>query len=129
MTPAEKNRLVAVVFTVADLDRAAEVYRRAFGLDLHPADHAGDDRWTSGRHMATSWSDGAFMHFALYEAKDATTTSGAQVSFAVTDLDAAHRRAVAAGVEVIHEPKAQPWGRSARYRDADGNVVELTQSG
>ncbi len=67
------------------------------------------------------------MHFALYQTKDGETTSGAQVAFRVADLAAAHARATAAGVEVLHEPTPQPWGTSARYRDADGNVVELTQ--
>jgi predicted enzyme related to lactoylglutathione lyase len=50
----------------------------------------------------------------------------------VTDLErsaALYRdeRALAAGAEAIHGPKQQPWGRSARYRDYDGNVIELTQ--
>lgn len=38
-------------------------------------------------------------------------------------------QALAAGAELVHEPKAQPWGRSARYRDFDGNIIELTQPG
>jgi predicted enzyme related to lactoylglutathione lyase len=45
----------------------------------------------------------------------------------VDDVDLAHERAVKAGAEVVHGPKPQPWGTSARYRDPDGNVVELTQ--
>jgi predicted enzyme related to lactoylglutathione lyase len=49
------------------------------------------------------------------------------VAFRVADLEAAHRRAVEAGAEVIHGPKPRPWGLSARYRDFDGNVIELTQ--
>jgi predicted enzyme related to lactoylglutathione lyase len=124
--PAE--RLAAVVLTAADLDQAVKVYRDGFGLDLHIDDHEGDDLWTSGRHAATSWADGAFLHFALYQTKDGETTTGAQVAFRVADLTSAHARAVAAGVEVLHEPKPQPWGTSARYLDADGNVVELTQA-
>ena len=32
-----------------------------------------------------------------------------------------------AGATLVHEPRAEPWGTSARYRDLDGNVVELTQ--
>src|SRR4029079_18228180 len=112
--------------TVSDLDRAVKLYGGGFGLDLHIDDHRGDDPWTSGRHAATSWSDGAFMHFALYETKDGTATTGAQIAFRVADLDAAHQRAVDAGIEVLHEPKPQLWGRSARYRDFDGNVIELT---
>jgi predicted enzyme related to lactoylglutathione lyase len=121
------NRLVTVVLVVGDLDRALKLYGTGFGLDLHVDDHHGDDPWTSGRHAATSWTEGAFMHFALYESKDGAVSSGAQIAFRVADLEAAHARAVTAGAEVIHGPKSQPWGRSARYRDFDGNVIELTQ--
>lgn len=67
------------------------------------------------------------MHFALYASKDGTATTRAQVAFQVHDLNEAHQRATEAGPEVLHEPKAQPWGRSARYRDFDGNIIELTQ--
>jgi predicted enzyme related to lactoylglutathione lyase len=122
-----QNRLVTVVLVVSDLDRSVELYRSGFGLDLHLGDHQGDDPWTSGRHAATSWTDGAFVHFALYASKDGRTTSGAQIAFRVADLDAAHVRAVDAGAGLVHGPKSQPWGRSVRYRDFDGNVIELTQ--
>ena len=127
LVPGEQNRLVAVVLEVSDLDRAVTLYSEGFGLDLHVADHGGDDRWTSGRHAATSWTDGAFVHFALYASKDGTATTRAQVAFQVHDLREAHRRATEAGAEVLHEPKAQPWGKSARYRDFDGNIIEVTQ--
>ena len=122
------SRLVTVVLTVADLDQSASLYRDAFGLDLHINNHDGNDPWTGGRHAATSWADGAFVHFALYETKDGSTSVGAQVAFRVDDLDAAHRRAVEAGAPVVHAPKPQPWGRSARYADPDGNIIELTQA-
>ena len=122
------NRLVAVVIEVADLDRSAALYRDGFGVPLKaPDDHHGADRWVSGRHCATSWTDGAFLHFALYEAKTPERTAHAQISFAVADLEAAHATAVAAGATVVHEPRQEEWGRSARYRDFDGNVIELTQ--
>ena len=123
------NRLVTVVLTVSDLDRAVKLYGGGFGLDLHVGDHHGDDQWTSGRHAATSWTDGAYMHFALYESQDGTATKGAQIAFRVADLDAANETAVDAGAEVLHRPKPQPWGRSARYQDFDGNVIELTEQG
>ena len=48
-----------MVLTVSDLDRAVKLYADGFGLDLHIGDHKGDDPWTSGRHAATTWSDGA----------------------------------------------------------------------
>jgi lactoylglutathione lyase len=123
----DAGRLVTVVFTVSDLDRAAGFYRNAFGLDFHIADHAGEDRWTSGRHAATSWTEGEYMHFALYESKDGTTTRSAQIAFRVDDIETAHARALEAGATVLHAPKSQPWGTSARYEDPDGNIIELTQ--
>ncbi|MBI5949180.1 MAG: VOC family protein [Chloroflexi bacterium] len=125
---AGQNRLVAVVVEVSDLDRSARLYRDAFGLELHASDHAeDDDRWIGGRHAAVSWTDGAFLHFALYQGKADGPSKGVQIAFAVDDIDAAHATAVAAGAEVVHGPRDEPWGRSARYRDPDGNVIELTQ--
>jgi predicted enzyme related to lactoylglutathione lyase len=126
-----ERRLVTVVLEVADLARATALYRDAFGLDLHASDHEGGDhgdgdRWISGRHAATTWTDGAYLHFALYESKGDVTRS-VQVSFRVEDIEAAHRAAVAAGAVVLHEPRREPWGTSARYHDHDGNVIELTQ--
>ena len=121
------GRLVTVVLTTTDLDRAVALYRDGFGLDLHLGDHEGDDQWTRGRHAATSWTEGAFLHFAIYEAQDTQSTTRAQIAFEVNDLDAAHERAVAAGAEVLHGSKPQPWGRSTRYEDHDGNTIELTE--
>lgn len=125
------NRLVLVVLEVADLERSAALYRDAFGVALEGADHrddVGEDRWISGAHASTSWHDGAYLHFALYAAKSDERSTGAQVGFTCDDIDAAHARAVAAGAEVIHAPRPEPWGATARYRDPDGNIVSLTQA-
>jgi lactoylglutathione lyase len=120
------GRLVAVILEVSDLDGSAALYRDAFGLDLHPGDNEVDDRWTGGRHAEISWRDGAYLHFALYRAQE-RPTSGVQISLSVEDVDTAHATAVRAGAHVLHEPRTEPWGRSARYEDFDGNVIELTQ--
>jgi lactoylglutathione lyase len=123
---ATTRRLVAVILSVSDLDRATMLYREAFGVELHPGDNGGDDPWTSGQHAEISWTDGAYLHFALYPAKD-RPTSGVQISLGVDDVEEAHHRAVKAGATVLHGPREEPWGRSSRYQDSDGNVVELTQ--
>jgi predicted enzyme related to lactoylglutathione lyase len=122
----QHGRLVAVILEVSDLDRSAALYRDAFGLNLHPGDNKVDDRWTGGRHAEISWREGAYLHFALYPAKE-RPTSGAQVTLSVEDIDIAHAAAVRAGAHVFHEPRTEPWGRSGRYGDFDGNVIELTQ--
>jgi predicted enzyme related to lactoylglutathione lyase len=121
-------RLVAVIVEVADLDRAATFYADAFSVELHEGDNDADgDRWIGGRHAEISWTEGAYLHFALYPARGDGPTTRAQLSFGVSDIHAAHARAVAAGAVVLHEPARQPWGTSARYEDLDGNVIELTQ--
>jgi predicted enzyme related to lactoylglutathione lyase len=122
----ERNRLVAVVVEVADLARSARLYREGFGVDLKAGDNRVDDRWIGGEHAELSWVAGAYLHFALYQAKEQPTTR-VQLAFVVDDLDEAHTAAVSAGAEVVHEARDQPWGRSARYRDLDGNVIELSQ--
>jgi predicted enzyme related to lactoylglutathione lyase len=120
-------RLNAVVLEVADLDRSAALYRDGFGIDLHDGDdHVAGDRWISGRHAALSWREGAFLHFALYQAKSVEHATGAQVGFDVDDIDAAHTLALAAGAVLIHAPRDEPWGRTARYRDFDHNIISLT---
>jgi predicted enzyme related to lactoylglutathione lyase len=121
-------RLVALILEVSDLDRSTAFYADAFGVELHPGDNDADgDRWIGGRHAEISWTEGAYLHFALYPARGDGPTTRAQVSFGVPDLAAAHARAVRAGAHVLHQPTPQPWGTSARYEDPDRNVIELTQ--
>jgi predicted enzyme related to lactoylglutathione lyase len=113
---------------VEDLDRALAFYRDLLGLPLKRDDHAiGQDRWISGDHAATSWRDGRFLHFALYKSKGAVTRD-VQLGFATDELDALHERIAAAGHTVDHPPRDEPWGRTARYRDPDGNSVSFTQA-
>jgi catechol 2,3-dioxygenase-like lactoylglutathione lyase family enzyme len=117
-----------VVLEVADLERSLAFYQGLLGVPLHRSRHeTGDDRWISGDHAATSWQGGAFLHFALYQSKG-VVTRGVQLGFPSDDLDAAHRRLVAAGVPCDHGPRQEPWGRTARYLDPDGNSVSLTES-
>jgi predicted enzyme related to lactoylglutathione lyase len=123
---ADDRRLVAVILEVSNLDRSTALYRDAFGLELVPGDNGVDDPWIGGRHVELSWRDGAYLHFALYPAKDRPTT-GVQVSLSVENIADAHAQAVRAGARVLHEPRDEPWGQSGRYEDFDGNVIELTQ--
>jgi len=119
-------RLVTVIVEVSDLERAAALYRDAFGIDLRPGNNGVDDRWIGGDHQEISWHEGSYFHFALYPAHDGPTTR-VQLGFTVDDIEAAHARAVAAGAVVEHPPRPEPWGMTARYFDLDGNSVGLTE--
>jgi len=120
-------RLAAVVVEVNDIERSAKLYRDGFGVDLLAAYTPGDDRWLSGPHAEASWREGAYLHLALFQAKGGGPTRGAQLAFTVDDLEAANERALKAGAVLIHPPRDEPWGSTARYADLDGNCISLTQ--
>jgi predicted enzyme related to lactoylglutathione lyase len=121
------SRLVAVIVEVSDLERSAALYRDGFGVELSPGNNEVDDRWIGGDHAEVSWYEGSYFHFALYPAHGQPSTR-VQLGLSVDDLAVAHDRAVAAGAEVVHPPRPEPWGITARYLDFDGNVIGLTQS-
>jgi len=124
-------RLTFVALSVSDLARSVAFYRQVLGVPLHDAAHDAekDDAWYGGAHAACSWTDGAFLHFAVYPAHppERPVSSAAQIGFHVDDFDRVHARLVAAGARVAEPPRAEPWGRTARYLDPDGNIVSITE--
>lgn len=127
-----ESRLTFVALSVSDLDASLRFYRDALGLPLHEADHdaAARDPWYGGEHAAYSWTDGAFIHFALYPTREPErpVATAAQIGFHVDDFDAVHRRVVEAGAIVASAPRSEPWGRTSRYLDPDGHIVSISES-
>lgn len=122
-----ETRLILLVLEVERLETSLRFYRDHLGIALvEDKDHGGNDRWISGDHAAPSWGGGAFLHFALYQSKGAVTRD-VQIGFPVANLEDTHEGLKAAGVPVIHDPRKEPWGKTARYRDPDGNSVSLTE--
>jgi predicted enzyme related to lactoylglutathione lyase len=54
--------------------------------------------------------------------------TAAQIGFQVADFDSVHQRAISSGTKVVSEPRSEPWGKTARYLDPDGNIVSITDS-
>ncbi|MAE95998.1 MAG: hypothetical protein CL910_15175 [Deltaproteobacteria bacterium] len=128
---ADPSRLIFIALNVSDLPRSLAYYEAAFAIGFHTGDNEPQsDPWMGGHHAAYSWTDGAFLHFAIFPAHEPErpVSRDAQVGFRVPDIAAAHARAVAAGAETVHEPRPEPWGVTARYRDPDGNLVSLTEA-
>lgn len=126
----DSTRLIFVALNTSDLERSLAFYRDAFAIDFHTdVNEPVSDPWYGGHHAAFSWHGGAFLHFALFPAAPPGrgVSRDAQIGFSVEDVASAHERAVAAGAEVVHAPRAEPWGHTARYRDPDGNLVSITQ--
>ena len=111
-----------------DLEASIRFYRDLIGIGLRPGDNDDPgDPWIGGRHAEYSWTDGAYLHFAVFGRPTEATTL-VQTGFYVQDLTGLHDRLVREGAPVIHTPRAEPWGLTARYRDPDGNIVGITQS-
>ena len=124
------SRLIFIALNVSDVERSLAFYRDAFGIDFHAGSNEPlSDPWYGGHHAAFSWTDGAYLHFALFPAlpPERPTSCHTQVGFHVNDISAAHAQAVAVGAVVVHVPRPEPWGTTARYRDPDGNLVSITQ--
>lgn len=124
------RRLTFVALSVSDLAESTHFYRTLLGVPLHDASHDEDldDPWYGGPHAACSWTDGAFLHFAIYPSHEPQrpVATAAQIGFHVEDFDEVHGRAKLTGIPVVQEPREEPWGTTARYLDPDGNIVSIT---
>lgn len=121
---------------VHDPDAALEFYRDALGLEVRKDIAKGDFRWVtvgapgqdldivlSQPHGGRSEVDGdALLNLV-------TKGSIQAAIFRADDLDATFERLQASGVEVLQEPKSQPWGvRDCAFRDPSGNLVRIAQA-
>ncbi len=124
-----QERLTFLAFSVSELAASLHFYQDVVGVPLHVGQHDDDDVWMGGEHAAYSWTDGAYIHFALYPARlpIRPVTTGCQVGFHVDDFDAVFARVQARQIQVVQQPRVEPWGRTARFLDPDSNIVSITE--
>ncbi len=108
------NRLCFVSIRTKNLDASAHFYKEILGIHIHPGEEY--------PHYECSWND-PYLHFAIFP----SDAKQPLLAFAVDNLEHTHKRVVAAGAEVVSAPMQETWGRSAEYRDPDGNIVSLVE--
>ena len=112
------TRIVANL-PVTDTTRSGQLYAGLFGLDV-----AMDLGWVSN----VGPSDDRAVQLQVIT-QDATAPCNPAVSIGVAsaeEVDAAHERVVAVGLEIVHRPTDEEWGvRRFFFRDPDGNVINV----
>lgn len=65
----------------------------------------------------------------LLMGRDESAPVNPDISIGVDDVDAAYERMVAAGVEIVHSLRDEPWGvRRFFVRDPNGKIVNVVQN-
>jgi predicted enzyme related to lactoylglutathione lyase len=115
-----------LVLPVGDLQASCRFYREALGLTLEEV--TGEDPAAPGsaRPMWVAFDEKKRPTLCLRQVSPAPSAQ-LEIGLGVEDLKRAHARAEAGGAAILHPPRKERWGRTARYRDPDGNVVALTE--
>ena len=129
-TPAIPTmKLGAVVVYVDDVPAVLHFYRRAFGFETCFYDPTlGYGELDTGGTMLAFGSHrvGEFLMPDAYERQQQGCGFNVEVAFETPDVPAAFARAVAAGANVVAEPKVLPWGVTAAYvRSVEGTLIGL----
>ena len=108
---------------VRDQDRALEFYTGKLGFQVatdQPFD--GTQRWIELR------IPGAETRVVLFTARGQEDRIGtfSNLSFVADHVHATAAELSAKGVEFVQEPRTEPWGTSAIFKDTDGNVFVLS---
>ena len=100
-----------------DQDRALKFWTEQMGFEVLTDQPMGDQRWIE---LKVRNSDTAIVLFTPkgHEDRIGTFFNG---SFACDDVQATYRQLKQRGVEFLSEPKKEPWGEYAIFKDPDGN--------
>ncbi len=126
MQPVKAFRPVAINIGVRDIEEAIEFYEAAFGADLDVGE-------SGGRPAHARWQFGEGDSFFLFNIRergrdDPHREHISAFGFNVDDLEATHRRAIAAGAKEHFAPMDEPGlPRHSRFEDPSGNRIVLWQ--
>jgi predicted enzyme related to lactoylglutathione lyase len=121
--------------TVADQDEALSFYRDVVGLEIRADVAIGAMRWLTlaspdephGVELALETPDGRPGDLEMLNQVMSAGSLTAAI-FATDDCDSLFTKAVAAGAQVVQEPKDQPYGvRDCAVRDPAKNMVRFAQ--
>jgi lactoylglutathione lyase len=116
------------ILYVAQLDATVDFYEKAFGFKRRFQEGGYAELETGATRLAFTQQDfAATLHAAPIErALPTGAAPPVELAFVTPDVDAAWKRAVAAGASPLKPPAAKPWVQVVAYvRDLNGFLVEL----
>ncbi len=129
LNPMVSCRISLVTYLVRDYDEAIAWFEKALGFHLIEDLPQGDKRW-----VVMAAEPGAETRMLLARAvRDQEAGIGDQAAGRVAfflstdDFDAQHARMIAAGVAFEEEPRREPYGTVAVFRDLYGNRWDLIE--
>ena len=118
---------VQIKIVVSDAAAAIEFYRTAFGMEYQVTRRTDEEDY-SGFVFGEYGQPGFFLIHLMEDPADFDRLGPSTFGLLVDDLDAVHKRAIAAGaVEAVPPRQAQGMPRSSAVKDPDGNIVWLYQ--
>ncbi len=108
-----------VTLYVNDIDRAIDFYTKKLGWEKTMDAPMGDDRWVT---VAPQGAQTAFVLSKGYGDWAPDKVGGSSgVVIEVDDVFAAHDDLKRRGVEFTEDPRVEPWGGWAMFKDSEGN--------
>jgi predicted enzyme related to lactoylglutathione lyase len=106
---------------VRDQDKALQFYTQKLGFKVITDQPMGDQRWIE---LKIPGADTGVVLFTPkgHEERIGTFFNG---SFATSNVEATYQELRERGVQFDSEPKKEPWGTYAVFRDVDGNQFVL----
>jgi predicted enzyme related to lactoylglutathione lyase len=115
------SQLKFVGIPVRDQDRALTFYRDKLGFKIHTDQPMGKQRWIE---LKIPGADTLVVLFTPegQENRVGTFFNGA---FSCDNLAKTYEELKGRGVEFTQEPKEEPWGSFAQFKDSEGNTFVL----
>ena len=121
-----ERQIGAITLFVPDVERAAEFYQEAFGLQADQPD--ADTAMLKFTDLYVFLRKAAAAQVPVPEVMAEAQKGAGQFAIIVADVDAVCAELTARGVEVISGPADRPWGmRTVTFADPAGHIWEIAQ--
>jgi len=108
---------------VSDQERALEFYTEKLGFAIHTDQPMGEgQRWIE---LGIPGAETRVVLFTADAHKDRVGTLS-NIVFMTDSVEKTYKELAARGVEFVNEPKKEPWGTFAVFKDTDGNQFVLS---